>query len=80
MIEIRDNLIARITEARAGGSLGEVEGLQISLAGAEDILTQLDQRASVDLGLPTFTQIAGRSGTTASAVSGDHPLAQPGEK
>ena len=33
--EIRDNLIARIAEAEREGWLGEVEGLQISLAGAQ---------------------------------------------
>jgi hypothetical protein len=54
--EIRDNLIARITEAEREGWTGEVEGLQISLAGAEDKLAQIDRRsrrgATVDLGLP----------------------------
>jgi len=34
LIEVRDNLIARITEARSQGWLGEADGLQISLAGA----------------------------------------------
>jgi hypothetical protein len=36
LLDVRDNLIARIDEARREGWLGEVEGLQISLA-------QLDQ-------------------------------------
>ena len=57
--EIRDNLIARITEAEREGWTGEVEGLQISLAGAEDKLTQIDRRNSrpaVDLGLPAPRQ------------------------
>ena len=52
--EIRDNLIARITEAEREGWTGEVEGLQISLAGAEDKLAQIDRRNSrpvVDLGI-----------------------------
>ncbi|MGW3691579.1 hypothetical protein [Streptomyces sp. NPDC005125] len=52
----RDNLIARITEAEREGWLGEVEGLQASLAGANDKIAQIDQRplggATVDLGLP----------------------------
>ncbi len=55
LVEIRDNLIARIAEAKREGWLGEVEGLQISLAGAEDKLAQVDQRSniqSVDLGIP----------------------------
>jgi hypothetical protein len=37
--EIRDNLIARISEAEHQGWLGEAEGLKISLAGANDKLT-----------------------------------------
>jgi len=57
--EIRDNLIARITEAEREGWTGEVEGLQISLAGAEDKLAQIDRRNSrpaVDLGIPAPRQ------------------------
>jgi integrase len=54
---IRDNLIDRIAEARQQGWLGEVEGLQISLAGARAKLAQLDQRAApgtlTNLGIPT---------------------------
>jgi hypothetical protein len=57
LIEIRDNLIARIHEANREGWLGEVEGLQVSLAAAEDKLTQLDNRSHrstiVDLPAPT---------------------------
>lgn len=57
LTEIRDNLQARIAEAEREGWLGEVEGLQISLAGAEDKLSQLARRippnAVVDLGMPT---------------------------
>lgn len=45
LAEIRDNLIARINEAEHEGWLGEVEGLQVSLAGAEDKLAQIDRRA-----------------------------------
>ena len=44
--EIRDNLIARATEARREGWLGEAEGLEVSLEGAEEKLTQLDLRGS----------------------------------
>ena len=53
--EIRDNLIARIAEAGREGWLGEVEGLQVSLAGAEDKLAQIDRRAlngTTHLGIP----------------------------
>ncbi|WP_269856997.1 hypothetical protein [Streptomyces sp. RPT161] len=41
LIEIRDNLINRISEAQREDWLGEVEGLEISLAGAKDKLAQL---------------------------------------
>ena len=43
--QIRDNLIARIAEAEREGWVGEVEGLKISLAGAEDKLTQIHRRS-----------------------------------
>ncbi|WP_329612479.1 hypothetical protein OG244_03500 [Streptomyces brevispora] len=58
LVEIRDNLLARIAEAEREGWLGEMEGLQVSLAGAEEKLTQLDRRPSrvvVDLGVPVIT-------------------------
>ena len=45
LIEIRDNLTARIAEAEREGWLGEVEGLKISLAGAQDKLRQIDSRS-----------------------------------
>ena len=54
--EIRDNLTARIAEAEREGWLGELEGLRVSLAGAEDKLVQLDRTAArsttIDLGMP----------------------------
>lgn len=56
LVEIRDNLAARIAEAEREGWLGEVEGLQVSLA-AEDKLAQIDKRsrtAPVALGNPTL--------------------------
>jgi hypothetical protein len=59
LVEIRDNLTARIAEAQHEGWLGEVEGLQVSLAGATDKLAQIDRRNSsrnrttVELGMPT---------------------------
>ena len=58
LVEIRDNLTARIAEAEREGWLGEVEGLQLSLAGAQNKLAQIDRRAPagpVDLGLPGTT-------------------------
>jgi hypothetical protein len=54
--EIRDNPIARIAEAEREGWLGEVEGLQISLDGANGKLAQIDHRSAtpaVDLGIPS---------------------------
>lgn len=45
IVEIRDNLTARIAEAEREGWLGEIEGLKISLAGADDKLAQVDRRA-----------------------------------
>jgi hypothetical protein len=60
LTEIRDNLTARIAEAHREGWLGEVEGLQVSLAGAEDKLAQIERRLNTtseiptDLGIPTL--------------------------
>ncbi|MHB8505952.1 MAG: tyrosine-type recombinase/integrase [Acidimicrobiales bacterium] len=45
LVEIRDNLTARIAEAERESWLGEVDGLQVSLAGATDKLTQMDRHA-----------------------------------
>jgi hypothetical protein len=60
LTEIRDNLLARITEAEREGWLGEIEGLEVSLAGAQDKLAQLDPqqartRQIVDLGMPPLS-------------------------
>jgi hypothetical protein len=54
LTEIRDNLTARIAEAEHEGWPGEIEGLKISLAGAEDKLAQIARRprSKVDLGFP----------------------------
>jgi hypothetical protein len=54
LAEIHDNLLARIAEAEREGWLGEIEGLQISLAGTEDKLAQLDRRSptTTSLGIP----------------------------
>lgn len=46
LVEIRDNLASRITEATNEGWRGEVEGLEISLTGANDKLAQLDHRTA----------------------------------
>jgi hypothetical protein len=60
--EIRDNLIARIAEAEREGWLGETEGLNVSLAGANDKLAQIDRRSrttAVDLGIPSLAHSTG---------------------
>ena len=44
LLEICDNLTARIEEAEREGWLGEVEGLEVSLAGAKDKLAQIERR------------------------------------
>ncbi|WP_331747978.1 hypothetical protein [Streptomyces chartreusis] len=66
LVEIRDNLIARVAEAEREGWLGEVEGLRISRAGTEEKLNQLDAEerrisTAVNLGMPIFGQIATRT-------------------
>lgn len=56
ILDIRDNLIARVAEAEREGWLGEVEGLRISLSGANDKLAQINRRrpTAVDLPTPAF--------------------------
>jgi integrase len=62
LAEIRDNLTARIAEAEQKGWLGEVEGLQVSLAGATEKLAQIDTSrhgaSTANLGIPAFPQPA----------------------
>ena len=61
--EICDNLTARLAEARTEGWLGEIEGLKISLTGAEEKLAQIDRRppATVNLGIPAVGPSASAS-------------------
>ena len=71
--EIRANLLDRIAEAEREGWLGEVEGLQVSLAGADDKLTQITASLrrtanAVQLGMPAFPGIAGRSSSDKPVV------------
>lgn len=66
LVDICDNLTARIKEAGQQGWLGEVEGLQISLAGARHKLSQLDEQTAragttTDLGMPNFSRVVGRN-------------------
>jgi hypothetical protein len=59
LLEIRENLTARISEAEREGWLGEIEGLRVSLAGAKDKIDRIDQhlgnRTCVELGIPAST-------------------------
>ena len=69
LVDIRDNLTARIAEAEREGWLGEVDGLAVSLAGANDKLAQIDASshlpsAVVDLPFPTAAR-----GTAPAALS-----------
>ncbi|MEV0899081.1 site-specific integrase [Actinoplanes sp. NPDC049802] len=68
LIEIRDNLTARIAEAQREGWLGEAEGLRVSLAAVKEKLAQTDntvqrRAAAVALGMPTFPRVAARTVT-----------------
>jgi site-specific recombinase XerD len=75
LIDIRDNLIERITEAESKGWLGEAEGLRVSIDGAREKLAQMDLIAerrtnSVNLGMPTFSDAAARTTTANSKKAG----------
>ena len=68
--EIRGNLTARISEAKREGWTGESEGLQVSLAAANNKLAQVDgliarRRSAVSLDMPSFPDIAGRTAAPA---------------
>jgi len=61
--EIRDNLLARITEAEREGWTGEAEGLRVSLDAANNKIAQADLSAArrteaVNLGIPAYRDIA----------------------
>jgi Phage integrase family len=77
--QIRDNLLARFTEAESHRWYGEAEGLKVSLAGANAKLAQMDQITTrrdnaVHLGIPAFTDAAGRITTdTAGPHRRNHP-------
>src|SRR6266567_4302520 len=65
---------AEAIEAQREGWLGEIEGLKVSLAGTQDKLAQIDaslqrQEQSVQLGMPAFPSIAGRSAPPAPEAS-----------
>jgi hypothetical protein len=68
LVDIRDNLIARIAEAEREGWVGEAEGLRVSLAAAKDKLAQIDRAiqrrtSAIELGIPRYRDLAGRTTT-----------------
>jgi hypothetical protein len=79
LTEIRDNLVARIDEARREGWAGDAEGLQVSLAAARQKLAQMDEitarrRATViHLGMPGHLPAASRTVTTPATLPRQTP-------
>ncbi len=79
LTEIRDNLAARIDEARREGWAGDAEGLQVSLAAARQKLAQMDEitarrRATViHLGMPGHLPAASRTVTTPATLPPQTP-------
>jgi integrase len=67
--EIRDNLTARIAEAHREGWLGEIAGLEATLAAADQKVQAMEQIASrhgvTHLGMPDFRDSIGRASSTA---------------
>jgi hypothetical protein len=65
LLEIRDNLQARIAEAHREGWPGEIAGLQATLAAADRKLQAMKQIASphgmTHLGMPDFRDSTGRA-------------------
>lgn len=66
LVEIGDNLAARIAEADREGWLGETEKLNVSLTAAKEKISQIDARqerrgSSIFLGIPSFPQLVVRS-------------------
>jgi hypothetical protein len=66
LVEIKDNLIDRIAEAKREGWLGDVKGSETTLEGAKDELAQMDtqtarSKQSIYLGMPSFGEIAARA-------------------
>jgi integrase len=67
LLEIHDNLQARIAEARREGWLGEIAGLEATLQAAQQKLQTMRQIASrhqvTHLGMPSFGDNVGRAST-----------------
>jgi hypothetical protein len=70
---IRGNLTARVSEARREGWAGEAEGLQVSIAAADQKIAQIDQittrrSTAVHLGMPGRSPAVGRTVTTTATL------------
>ena len=65
LLEIRDNLADRISEAEREGWLGEIAGLQATLGAAEQKLQTMkhiaDRHTVTHLGMPDFRNTVGRA-------------------
>jgi hypothetical protein len=77
--DIRDNLVARITEAEREGWTGEAEGLRVSLAATNNKIVQAGLAAArraeaVHLGIPAYRDIAA---STVTAPGDRHARSQP---
>ncbi|MFF5011278.1 hypothetical protein ACFY3G_51960 [Streptomyces phaeochromogenes] len=75
-MEIHGNLLDRITEAEREGWLGEIEGLRVSLAGAQSKIDQIDSASAsmaINLGMPRKApaQTARKEGTASLRQSRD---------
>jgi hypothetical protein len=69
LVEIRRNLDDRIAEAKRNRWIGEVEGLKVSLAAADERLAQLAglaARAVAGQATPGSSNFAGRTAITPS--------------
>jgi Phage integrase family len=78
LVQICDNLTARIAEAEQHRWLGEAEGLKVSLASARAKLVQMNEitarRGPVGLAMPTFPDVASRTVTTPHVLpAGEEP-------
>jgi hypothetical protein len=64
--EIHANLVDRLREAKEQGWLGEVAAIETTIAAADQKLvtmrTQMAQRTTANLGMPSIAQAVGRSG------------------
>jgi integrase len=79
VVELIDNLGARIAEAERESWLGEVDGLQVSLASARDKLAQIDGRQGQPRPIVLVVKPPGHAASTRATAPPppDHLLDQP---